>query len=115
MLQEFFQRDEDVTLVQTPTCWGSPTLRIAFLKVLFNIPAPENVELQEQVLRTTTDPDEIALLARQLRLQEPGKHRELIIETARAALARARNGQLPGRDTSALVEVLEYYGVPVVK
>jgi len=28
-----------------------PTLRIAFIEVLFNIPSPDNVDLQEQLLQ----------------------------------------------------------------
>ena len=116
-LQEFFQRNQDVRFDSGPgvNLLEEPTLRIAFLKVLFDIPAPENVDLQEQVLRTTTDPDEIALLARQLELQEPGEYREVIIDAANAVLQKARNGKLPGRDTSVLVKILEQYGDTGVK
>ena len=112
VLQEFFQRNEDVRFDSGSgaNLLGEPTLRIAFLKVLFDIPTPENVELQEQVLRTSTDPDEIALLARQLDLQEPGTYREVIVEATKAALERAKSGELGGRDTSSLVKVLEQYG-----
>jgi hypothetical protein len=116
-LQEFFQKNEDMKFDTGPgtNLLGEPTLRIAFLKVLFDIPAPENVNLQEQVLRTTADPDEIALLARQLELQEPGKYREAIIAAAKAALQKAKNGELPGRDTGSLVKILEQYGQTGVK
>jgi len=114
VLQEFFQKNKDVKFDSASALLGEPTLRIALLKVLFDLPTPGNVELEEQVLRNTTDPDEIVVLARQLRLQEPGKHQQLIIETTRAALVRARSGQSSGRDTKALAEVLEYYGVPPV-
>jgi hypothetical protein len=111
VLQEFFRRNEDVRFDSgsDTNLLGEPTLRIAFIKVLFDLPAPENVELQEQVLRTTTDPDEIALLANQLELQERGKYRDAIIEAAKAALEQARNGRLPGRDASPLVELLKDY------
>jgi hypothetical protein len=110
-LREFFQRNVDVRFDSGPgtNLLQEPTLRIAFLRVLFDIPRPLNVELQEQVLRTTTDPDEIALLARQLELQEPKTHRESIIEAASTALKRASNGQLSDRDTSPLVELLKKY------
>jgi hypothetical protein len=87
-------------------------LRIAFLKVLFDIPGPANVELQARVLKTATDPAEIALIARQLEQQEPGKHEGMIIEAAREALEIARNGELPGRDTRPLVELLTKYVGP---
>jgi hypothetical protein len=108
-LREFFQRNEDLRFDANSgtNLLGESTLRTAFMKVLFDIPAPENVELQIEVLRNTTDPDEIALLARQLELQEPGEHREAILNAASAALERARNGELPGRDTDQLVKLIK--------
>jgi hypothetical protein len=111
-LQEFFQGNTDVRFDSGSgtNLLGEPTLRIAFLKVLFDIPAPENVYLQDQVLRNTADPDEIVLLARQLDQQEPGKYRQVIVDAAKAALAKAQRGELPGRDTSPLVKVVEEYG-----
>jgi hypothetical protein len=117
VLQEFFQRNEDLRFDSGSgtNLLGYPTLRIAFLKVLFDVPAPENVDLEQQVLRTTTDPDEIALLARQLELQEPGKYGELIVQTAKVALEGARNGQWPGRDAGPLAKILEQYGGTEVK
>lgn len=86
---------------------GEPTLRIALIKVLLDIPAPANVELQGKLLRTTNDPDEIALLARQLELQEPGKFREASIKAASAALVRVGKGGFPSRYTTQLVELLQ--------
>ena len=111
-LREFLARNEDVRFDLGPGTnrLGEATLRIAFLKVLFDLPGPENLELQEQVLRTTADPDEIALLVSQLEQQEPGKYRELAVGAAQAALEIARNGALPGRDTSPLLKILEKYG-----
>ena len=90
-----------------------PSLRIAFLKVLFDLPGPANLELQKQVLETATEPDEIALIARQLERQEPGKHEAIIIEAAKEAMEFARNGKLPGRNTRPLAELLDRYVGPV--
>jgi len=111
-LQEFFQSHTDVRFDSGPgtNLLEEPSLRIAFMKVLFNIPSPDNVNLQEQVLRTTTDPDEVALLARQLELQDPGTYRDLIVLTARVSLEQAKTGQWPGRDTGPLVKSLSHYG-----
>jgi hypothetical protein len=111
-LQEFFESRADIRFDSGPgtNLLAEPSLRIAFLEVLFNIPAPENVYLQEEVLRTTSDPAEVALLARQLEAQEPGKYHDLIVSTARASLAQARSGLWPGRDVNALVKVLKQYG-----
>jgi hypothetical protein len=115
VLDEFFQSNGDVRLDSIPggKLLGEPTLRIAFLKTLFDIPTPDNVELQERVLQTTKDPAEIALLARQLELQEPGEYRETIIQAVSTALAQG--GQVPNRDTSPLIKLLADYGVKTVK
>jgi hypothetical protein len=114
-LEEFFQSNGDVRLDSIPggNLLDEPTLRIAFLKVLFDLPTPDNVELQERVLRTTKDPAEITLLARQLELQEPGEYRETIIQAASAVLAQ--NGQLPDRDAAPIIKLLADYGVKRVK
>jgi len=116
-LEDFLERNEDLRFDSAPgaNLLGEPTLRIAFLKVLFDIPAPDNVQLEERVLQTTKDPAEIALLARQLELQEPGDYRRLIIQTASGTLQMAKNGELPGRDASPLVKLLEGYGIASVK
>lgn len=116
-LQEFFQTHADIRFDSgsVSNLLEEPTLRIAFIEVLFNVPSPDNVNLQEQILRNTTDPDEVALLARQLELQEPGKYRDLIVLTARVALDQARTGQWPGRDAGPLVKILDQYGIEGVK
>lgn len=110
-LQQYFQSNQDVRFDSGPAAnpLGEPTLRIALLKVMADLPGPANVDLQVKVLRTTSDPDEIALLARQLELQEPNIHRQEIIEAAKAALEKSKNGELPGRDVSPLVKILEQY------
>jgi hypothetical protein len=111
-LREFFQSKADVRFDTGKTnLLGEPSLRMAFIEVLFNVPAPDNVYLQEEVLRTTTDPAEVALLAHQLEAQEPGKYRDLIISTAQASLAQSRAGVWRGRDASPLVKILKQYGV----
>lgn len=117
VLEEFFQTTGDIRFdsIAGGKLLEEPTLRMAFMKVLFDIPTPDNVQLQERVLQTTTDPDEIALLARQLELQEPGEHRDLIIQAANTALQLAHNGALPGRDPSRLNKLLADYGIPAAK
>lgn len=110
-IAEYLQTNADLRFDGGPAAklLREPTLRIALIKVLFDIPAPDNVDLQRQVLRVTTDPDEVVLLARQLEMQERGKHRTEIISAARASLDRARQGAFPGRDTSAVVTLLKKY------
>jgi hypothetical protein len=112
-LQQFFQSRVDVRFDSGPgtNLLEESTLRIAFIEVLFNIPSPDNVDLQVQLLHDTTDPDEVALLARQLEAQEPGKYKELIVWAAQTSLQQARSAQWPGRKTEPLVKVLNNYGV----
>jgi len=116
-LREFFESRAEVRFDSGPgtNLLQEPSLRIAFLEVLFNIPAPDNVDLQEEVLRVTNDPAEVALLARQLEAQEPGKDRDLIISTAKISLAQARAGMWPGRDPNALVKILKQFGEESVR
>ena len=110
-LDEFFQSKVDVRFDTGATnLLGEPSLRMAFIEVLFNIPTPDNVDLQERILRETSDPAEVALLGRQLEAQEPGKYKALIVYAAQAALDQANHGQWPGRDTKPLLRILNNYG-----
>jgi hypothetical protein len=109
-LQEFFESHADVRFEPGSTnVLGEPSLRIAFLHVLFNVPTPDNVTLQEEVLRSTTDPEEVAVLASQLEAQEPGKYRDLIASTAQASLNQAKAGAWPGRNTAPLFKIVAQY------
>jgi len=116
-LQQYFQSNQDVRFDSSPAAnlLGEPTLRIALLKVMSDLPGPENVNLQVKILQTTSDPDEIALLARQLDAQEPNTYRPEIIAAAKAALEKSKNGELPGRDVSPLVKILEQYNATAAK
>jgi len=111
-LREFFQSHADMRFDSGSgtNLLGEPSLRIAFMKVLFDVPTPDNVDLQEEVLRTTTDPAEVALLARQMEAQEPGKYRDLIISTAQESLTQAKSGRWPGQNTGPLIKILKQYG-----
>ena len=110
-LREFFQSHADVKFDSAAgtNLLGEPTLRIAFMKVLFDVPAPDNIDLQEEVLRTTTDPGEVVLLARQLEQQEPGKYRDIIVSTARESLAQIKSGRWPSQNAVPLVNILKQY------
>ena len=110
-LDQFFQSKVDVRFDSGKTnLLGEPTLRIAFMKVLSDIPTPDNVDLQERLLRDTSDPAEVALLAQQLEAQEPGKYQGLIIYQAKISLDQANHGQWPGRDTAPLVKIINASG-----
>lgn len=113
VLAEFFQSNLNVKFDSGggTNLLESPTLRVAFIKVLFDIPTPDNVDLQEQVLRSTTDPEEVALLAHQLELQEPGVYRGVIIKAIKSSVIKAKNGEYPGSDVTPLFEILAQYGI----
>jgi hypothetical protein len=112
-LEQYFDSNANVQFDtgESGDLLGEPTLRIALLKILFDIPTPENVQLQEKVLQSTTDPAEITLLARQLEAQEPGEHYRSIIQAARRALQDSNKG-LADRDRGSLLAILDGYGIP---
>jgi hypothetical protein len=53
---------------------------------------------------------EIAILSSYLESQQPGQFRQFELAAAQEVLVQAANGQLPGRDMSALFELLQAYG-----
>jgi hypothetical protein len=117
VLREFFESAQNLRFDTNsgPNLLDESTLRTAFIKVLFDIPARGNVELQEQILRATTDPAEVALLARQLELQEPGVYKEVIVKAVTSSLEKAKHGEPGSSDTAPLLEILAKYGVPISK
>ncbi len=111
-IAEFLQKNQDLKFDPAVTnLLKEPTMRIALLRLLFDIPAPDNVDLEEEVLKTTTDPAEIALLAYQLEMQEPGKYREAIVEAAQFSLQRINTGTPLSHEVDLLAEVIKRYEV----
>lgn len=110
-IAEYLQKNTDIRFDAGPAAAivGAPTLRLALIKVLFDIPTPDNVNLQVQVLGATGDPDEVVLLAHQLEAQEPGRHREAILKAARLSQERVRRGEFPGHDAKAFESLLRQY------
>jgi len=89
---------------------GEPSLRLALLDALAKIGGPEATALAADTLHSTTDPQEIAALARMLEVQAPGQYRQAALDSARAALAEASAGKLGNTDVGALFTVLQQYG-----
>jgi hypothetical protein len=85
-------------------------LRAGLFDALQQIGGPEALELSLQTLRTTTDPLEIALLARNMEQQAPGQYRQEALNTARVTLAQAAQGQLNVRDVAPLFQLFQTYG-----
>jgi len=108
-LAEYFQRSDTVRYEAEARTnpLGAATLRLALLQLLPDISAPDNEEFQARLLPTMADPDEVVLLARQLQIAAPGKHREALLEAARASLAMTREGRFPGRDVGPVLKLIE--------
>ena len=108
-LEEYFRTRENVRYDTGggTNAVGVASLRLALMELLLNMSAPENEALEARLLQTVGDPEEVALLARQLQIGAPGEYREAIVEAAQASLAMARDGRFPGRDIRPLLRVLE--------
>ena len=112
-IQEFLALNKDVSFDAVPgakAMLGSSSLRLSLLDALGNINAPEALAFSSQVLQSTTDPREIALLAQNLERQAPEQYREAALGAARAAMAEAGAGRLAGKDIGPLFDVLKNYG-----
>src|SRR5438477_2768531 len=110
-IREFLQTKQAAnfdTLGGTPVV-GESSLRLAMLDALAKIGGPEAVALSADTLRSTIDPREIATLARNLEQLAPGEYRTASVDAARAALAEALSGKLPGADVAGLFTVLQQY------
>lgn len=112
-IREFLAREVDVDYasVQNGGLLGTTSLRSAMFDALRQIGGPESISLALEVMQTTTRPDEIARLARDLDAAAPEQYRDAAITAARTALARTTpNSALPPVDTSPLFEVLQKFG-----
>ncbi|MEY2410379.1 MAG: hypothetical protein QOF48_3049 [Verrucomicrobiota bacterium] len=112
-IQEFLALNKDVNFDAVPGAkglLGSASLRLSLLDALGNINAPEAQALSAQMLQSTTDPREIALLAQNLDRQVPEQYRESAVAAARVAMAEAAAGRLAGKDVGPLFDLLRNYG-----
>jgi hypothetical protein len=111
-IAEFFKQHPDVGVDagQDGDVFQQQAVRIALLKMLLDLPAPDNLDLQEQLLRTTVNPEEIAVLAGQLELLAPGEYQDTIVKAAKASLQYVRSGNLPWHDPGPMVRLLRLNG-----
>lgn len=107
-IQQFLDKNQDVRL--DGSLLGETTLRTALIKVLDSIGGSEAIAFEAQWMQTTTDPNEIALLARQLDKQAPEQYRQLALQAAQSALALANSGKLQDRDVGPLFSLIQQYG-----
>jgi hypothetical protein len=114
-IQEFLALNKDVNFESIPGgagLLGSTSLRMSLLEAMGNISGPEALATSALVLQSTTDPREIALLARNLERQAPEQYRDAALAAARTAMAEATAGRLAGKDIGPLFDVLRTYGGP---
>jgi hypothetical protein len=119
-IREFLQRNEDLNFdaLAGGESVEFSSLRLGLIDALHQIGGPEATAVAAEVLQTTTDPLEIALLSLTLEQQSPGQYRQIEITAAQNALAQALGGEQKG-DLSALFETFQAIGdtnvVPVLK
>jgi hypothetical protein len=111
-IREFLERNQDLSFdgVKDGNLAGYPSVRAGLLDALQQIGGPEALELSLQTMRTTADPLEIALLARNLEQQAPGQYRQEALNAARETLSQAAQDKLTGRDVAPLFQLLQTYG-----
>jgi len=108
---EFLEKNLDYGFgVEGKLALGYSSARGAMFDALLQIGGPEALEGMLQVLRSTADPREIALLAQSLEKLAPEQYRQEAIAAAVQALSMAANGKLQGTDVAPLFQVLQNYG-----
>src|SRR2546427_6805277 len=107
-MREFLARNVDMDFgPDLSQILGYSSVRTAMFDALQQIGGPEALSLMLETLQTTSDPREIALLARSLDQQAPAQYRQQALSATRETLAMAADGKLDGRDVGPLFEVLQ--------
>ena len=111
-ISEFLEKNLDFSLASIPggELLGASSVRMALLEALQAIGGAEALSATAQTLQTTSDPREIAWLARTLEQQAPEQYRQMAMTAANEALAMAAAGKLEGRDVAPLFEMLQQFG-----
>jgi HEAT repeat protein len=111
-IREFLEQNKDIPYdyKQGGNLLGAHSLRLALLQALEAIGGPEAMQLAVDTLQTTTQPREIAQIARHLETQGQGQYREAILHAARESLAMAAGGKLAQTDPGPLFNVIAQYG-----
>src|ERR1043166_7711005 len=72
-----------------------PPLRAALIALLGDIGGEEAMAYLRELIATTRDPLELALAGRFLEEREPGRHREMLVTSARTLLAANPTDAMP--------------------
>ena len=111
-IREFLAQNKDIPYdyKQGGSLLGAHSLRLGLLQALESIGGSEAVQLAVDTLQTTTEPREIAQIARHLEKQAEGQYRETILNAARESMAMAAAGKLGQTDAGPLFNVMAQYG-----
>lgn len=112
-IRELLLRDADVSFanITNGQLLGVASLRSAMLDSLWQIGGPESLNLALEILQTTSRPDEVARLARDLEALAPGQYRDASVSAARSTLARlSQAADKQVMDAGPLFEVLRKFG-----
>ncbi|MEO8427324.1 MAG: hypothetical protein ABI651_09460 [Verrucomicrobiota bacterium] len=110
-IRQFLENNQDLSFGEASAkSVGYSSLRAGLLDALRQIGGPEAVAVSQQVLQTTADPTEIALLARNLEEAAPGQHRQEVLSAAREALAQLSEAKQNSPEVAPLFQVLQTYG-----
>ena len=108
---EFLKQNKDVDFdPDFSQASGYGSVRKAMFDALSQIGGQDAVSGTLQILQSTADPREIALLAQNLEKLAPEVYRQEAIRAAREALAMAADHKLEGSDVAPLFEVLHKFG-----
>jgi len=113
-IREFLEKNMDISFDAEGDrkLMGARSLRLALLDTMNTIGGPEATDVSLQVLQTTADPLEIAMITRNLEQSDPSKYRDAELSAVREALNVAASGQWDGRDIGPLLETLKQFGGP---
>jgi hypothetical protein len=110
-IREFLEKNQDLSFGDANVkSVGYSSLRAGLLDALRQIGGPEAVAVSQQVLQTTADPTEIALLARNLEEAAPGQHRQEVLSAVRETLAQLSEAKQNSPEVAPLFQVLQTYG-----
>jgi hypothetical protein len=110
-IREFLAQNLDVNFTSLPNGdqLGVSSMRLAMFDALRQIGGADAQALSAEVMQTTANPNEIALLAANLESMAPGQYGDTAMAAARAALANAALD--PSKvDVAPLFQVLQNFG-----
>jgi hypothetical protein len=111
-IADFLRQGGDVDFATMPggELVGHRTIRQAMIEALSTIGGSGAVAVELEEMQRTSEPIELAMLARALDGEEPGVHRNSIVEAIGEALSRAEEAPTRGPDVGPVFDVLRTCG-----